>query len=213
MKIKNGYIIFLFIANIGCNQPITSLKDFDTNFKDHVFEHIVNLSSFGIRQAEKESEQKTINYIKNQFEKYGLDVDVEPFDFDLFTLIKANVLLSCDEIPYESIFFNPYSGEREYDGQAFFFNPDASYQELKAKDLSQFIVFTKSPANYYRLGLNKTKAIVYLKKNDFDATLNSSADVTIQIDGLTKKQNRIMFWHPYHHSIRTLGFNFWTWCL
>ena len=49
------------------DQSGISLKDFDPEFKDHVFEHILKLSNFGVRQAEKESEKKTIHYLRSLF--------------------------------------------------------------------------------------------------------------------------------------------------
>ena len=187
MRIKYFISIIIFSANLCSAQSIPILKNFDPQYKEKVFEHIVNLSNFGIRQAEQEGEKKTIDYLKHQFEVYGLSVEVEPFTFDLFTLKKAKVILNDNEIPYKSIYFNPYLNQNEYKGRAFFFHPDSSYQKLKSKDLSKNIVLTKSPARYFRLGLRNPKAIVYLDESDFDKLMNSSADVIIKIDGVFKK--------------------------
>jgi acetylornithine deacetylase/succinyl-diaminopimelate desuccinylase-like protein len=169
-------IALLAIAYLSCCQILVSASEsvigdnFPADFKQKAFEHIEHLSEFGPRSPGAEGEQKSIQYISQQFRQMGLGVQIETFDFESFEIDKFVFTICGEDIEPEMVGFNPYNGQYSFNGEPVVVKPTASSAEFSQTNLQNQIVVTTSPVSYFSLVYQNPLLIVYMDNSDF-ATL------------------------------------------
>jgi len=161
------------ILCITCCQAAASASEraigdsFPADFKKRAFEHIVQLAKFGPRSPGAEGEERAFQYIRRQFEKTGLEVRVERFDYETFRIGQLEFTVCGGETEPETIGFNPYSGRHAFSGQPLFVGPEVTGNELNQLDLRNRIIITTSPVDYFSLMFHSPQLIVYVSNSDF----------------------------------------------
>lgn len=140
----------------------------DPDFKDRALTHVRQLAALGNRVAGSESESKAARYIREQMEKAGLRVAVEPFEFQSFVLESAVLKVGDEKAEILKLDFNSYSdGGRRTGGLAFVESTGDLGAVLKM-ELDDKIVVTAEGANLDALSLFKRpRAVVCLSRPDF----------------------------------------------
>ena len=81
--------------------------------------------------------KKAINYIENQFNKIGLNITVEPFEFESFEISKTTFKISGEDYKPTQLGFNPFSGVKSYKGTAVLLNPTSTPNEIREKKVGK----------------------------------------------------------------------------
>jgi len=142
---------------------------FPADFEDKAFEHIAQLVAFGPRSPGAEGEERAFQYIRRQFEETGLDVRVEEFEYETFRIERIELTVGGEMFEVETIGFNPYDGQHTFEGAPLLVGPDLSADDLNQMDLSNRIVVTTTPVDYFGLMFRNPQLIVYVGNSDFAA--------------------------------------------
>jgi len=146
-----------------------SARPLDPGFKERAAAHVRYLAGLGSRVAGTEGESKAAGYIKEQMEKAGLSVAVEPFQFQSFVLESALLRVEDEKAEIPRLGFNPYSGGDTRTGELAFVESTDDMPAIMKSELDDKIVVTTEAANFYRLALfKKPRAVVFLSRQEFD---------------------------------------------
>jgi hypothetical protein len=184
---KKAFLLLscLFLSLTGMNEVANKPLFRSNHFKERAFKHAVYLASMGPRRVGSEKEMLAARYIRDQFEKIGLEARSEEFDFSLFAIRKATLTIADVEFAVEHLGFDPYENHLRQTGNAFFLSPEAKAEENFVKDKT---IITCSPANFFMLMALGAKTVIYLQRGDFEKAekLGSSAFI-LAIDGEFKQ--------------------------
>jgi len=164
-----GLLVALFAISAVSHAQSDSARPLDSGFKERALAHVRYLAGLGARVAGTEGESKAAGYVKEQMEKAGLSVTVEPFQFQSFALESALLKVENEKAEILRLGFNPYSGGDTRTGELAFVESTNDMPTIMKSELDDKIVVTTEAANFYRLALvKKPRAVVFLSHQEFD---------------------------------------------
>ena len=185
------WIILGLVVVVCFSQTSTARETLPPDFKEKAFQHIQNLAGFGIRTSGTENEAKSLDYINKCFAGAGLDVSVEPFEFETFVLDKIFLQIGGQNYEPESIVFDPYGGPKEISGKPTFIDPQTPRDKLQALSFAGQIAITAAPANYFQIAFGNPKVIIFLSSKDVERFKNTqNQTVHLKIGGLSRNSHR-----------------------
>lgn len=151
----------------ACGQEVGSASLPD-DFGRKALTHVMLLVQYGPRVAGSAAEQDAAVYIRDQLGALGIDVRVEPFEFESFVIKEATLSACGDEFSPELIGVNPYRGDLDIDAETVFVGPDVGSDSLGTLDLEDRLVITTDPAPFFALMFGGPRAIVYLTADEYE---------------------------------------------
>lgn len=189
----------LVVPSAGaCGQDVGSASP-PEDFGVKALTHVMLLVQHGPRIAGSAAELSAAVYIRDQFGALGIDVRVEPFEFESFIVEEATLSACGDEFSPELIGLNPYTDDLDIDAETVFVGPDVGSDNLGTLNLEDRLVITTDPAPFFALMFGGPRAIVYLTADEYE-TLASRPCSPCQlrvIGGLTE--------HSSANVVATLG--------
>lgn len=173
-------VISCLIYVLCLSQPAGPIDKLPSDFKEKAFSHVEKLAGVGTRAAGTENEAKAIQYIKENFEKAGLDTRVESFEFETFVIDRIDLEIGQEKIKPNFIVFDPYEGQMEFVGEAIFFEPQTPRDKIQSLNLSGQIIITARPANPYQLAFKSPRAIVFINSEGLER-LKKSPGQTVDL--------------------------------
>ena len=156
-RMKFVCLAFLLIPNLAQIYPEQNptQKILPSDFVDRAMSHIVHLAVMGHRQAGSKNDKKTIQYLKEQFEDMGLEVEIQTFEFESFEY--SNLLFEVNDIQMKVIGlgFNPYENKRAYKGAAILIDSGDSEKSLAKQDIEGKTIITEDWSSHFVLLLNR----------------------------------------------------------
>jgi len=142
---------------------------FPGDFARRAAGHVASLARLGPRLAGSAGERDAAGYVRDRLAALGLDVRIEPFEFEAFVVERAELTLCGARVGPRVVGFNPYQGDLSYDSEPMFVRPDISGDELGRLDLRGRLVVTADPAPYFVLMFARPRAIAYLDAEEYAA--------------------------------------------
>ena len=159
----------LLASGAASQTPPQSARPLAPDFKERALAHVRQLAGIGSRVAGSAGESKAASYIKDQMQKAGLTVAVEPFQFQSFELESAVLKVDDGQAEILKLGFDPYPGGESRTGELAFIESTDDMQAILKLELDGRIVVTTEAANFYRLTLfKKPAAVASLSRPDFD---------------------------------------------
>jgi hypothetical protein len=175
-------LILIVINALGQEKII---NDFPPDFNSAAFSHIKNLTSFGLRTAQSESEKLTSDYIRNFMNQNYIDFQIDSFDYKMYKLDSLSILIKGNEIKPKTFLINPYQ-DQSIGLNGFIFHGDSTYNWYWRQDLKDKIVICSPSENPYRLAIHRDnpKSIIQLEQVDFENNKeNHGSKVEIKLYG------------------------------
>lgn len=136
-------------------------------FPDRSMAHVRQLAGRGDRVAGSAGEARAFDYVKQQMEKAGLKVAMEPFRFRIFVLESATLAIGDRKADITRLCFDPYSQSGGLRGELAFIDPAAA--DAYTAPVDGKVVVTTDALNFYRLSIfRKPGAVVYLSSADYE---------------------------------------------
>ncbi|MGD8538318.1 MAG: M20/M25/M40 family metallo-hydrolase [Candidatus Aminicenantes bacterium] len=151
------------------------------DFGTRVFNHIVHLAGLGHRQVGTENDRLAIRYIKRQLENIGLDVEIQPFEFESFEYTNIDLEIGEESYDVVGLGFNPYKNKREYEGIALLVDLNDSQIPYALDELKGKTVITNNWSGHFRLLRFKPELIIYVDSEDFDV-LKSQGELCFRLN-------------------------------
>jgi len=158
--------------------------DFPSDFGQRAMDHVIALVQLGPRAAGSSKERDAAVYVRERLEKLGLAVNVEPFEFETFTIKEAKLSVCEAEARPKMLGFNPYRGEFSFEGQPVFIPPDVSGGDLSKFTVADGFVINADPAPFFPLMFGKPRVIIYLEPEIYESLAAAPCSVArLRIDG------------------------------
>ncbi len=171
-------ILFSILAYPEEQAGNDSLPD---DFGTRVFNHVVHLAGLGHRQVGTENDRLAIRYIKEQLENMGLDVEIQPFEFESFEYTKVDLEIGEKSYDVVGLGFNPYKNKREYRGIALLIDLNTPQIPYTAEQLEGKAVITNNWRGHFRLLRFKPEIVIYVDSEDFDV-LKSQGELCFRLN-------------------------------
>lgn len=148
-------------------------RSLDPGFQERAITHVRQLAALGERVAGGKGESKAAVYVKEQMEKIGLRVAVEPFEFQSFVFESAVLTAGTYRAEILRLAVNPYAGGNRRAGElALVENFDRMGPVLK-RELDDKIVVTTEHEHFsgrarFLSMFKKPRAIVSLSRPQFE---------------------------------------------
>lgn len=160
--------VALLAATALSQAPPQASRTLDPGFQERAITHVRQLAALGERVAGGKGESKAAVYVKEQMEKAGLGVVVEPFEFQSFVLESAVLTAGTDHAEILRLGFNPYAGGDRRIGELAFVESTGNMGAVLKLELDDKIVVTTESGNFYVLSMFKRpRAIVSLSRPEF----------------------------------------------
>jgi hypothetical protein len=159
-------LILILIIAVPAQQPSKTILPND--FSTKAFDHIVHLSQLGHRQVGTENDRLAIRYIRDQFEHIGLDVEVQPFEFESFEYTNVDLWIGDQKIEVTGLGFNPYENRRNYEGEALLIDLNGSAIPYGPEEIEGQTVITNVWKGHFRLLQFKPELIIYVDSAAFE---------------------------------------------
>jgi hypothetical protein len=159
-------LLLFFVLAFPENPP--GYKLLPENFVKKAFDHIVNLAELGHRQVGTENDRHAIQYISEQFEDMGLDVEIQPFEFESFEYTDVTLEMGKKRFDVEGLGFDPYKNKRSYEGKALLIDLNDSKIPFTQDEIEGRTVITDNWKGHFQLLRFKPGLIIYLDPKDFD---------------------------------------------
>jgi len=156
-------------------------------FKDNAYNHVKQLSGFGIRNPETKGGIETINYLVKYFRDLNLQPVKDTFQFNCFVAKKINLILANKKIEFQTAWINPFKDSSDYIGEICLFNPDSGYKYVSKELYSNKLIITTENAEIYRLYLCKPRGIIVLNDTVYKGINKNMNKGTLTIQGRTRK--------------------------
>ena len=158
----------LLVAAAPGQAPPEAAHALDRGFRERTIAHVQQLAALGERVAGGKGESNAAVYVKEQMEKAGLGVVVEPFEFQSFALESAVFTAEGDQAEILRLGFNPYVGSDRVAGDLAFVESTDNMRDVLKLELDDKIVVTTERGNFYALSMfKKPRAIVSLSRPVF----------------------------------------------
>lgn len=155
---KNFILISLIcLFTFNCYSQNNNTPDLPSNFSDSCYQHIKELASYGVRNADLKSGSKTISYLTSKFSEYGINASVDTFTYKSFKYDSSAVFHGNQRIRFSTLFINPYLKEVDIESELYILN--TPLKDLK-EDLSYKIVVASKSYNFFDLFKINAKAII-----------------------------------------------------
>lgn len=169
-RVKNLCFLFVLFSNLVIlfpeqRLPIKSLPD---DFSSKVFSHIIQLAGMGHRQVGSENDKLAAQYIKEQFEKRNIDVEIQPFEFESFDYADVRFKVEDKNIPVKGLGFNPYNNKRIFEGMAIPIDLNDSGIHFTEEEIEGKTIVADNWNDHFRLLRYKPELIIYIDSSEFE---------------------------------------------
>jgi hypothetical protein len=174
MANKHFYFSILFSFSFclfGTAQKINNNETLPDDFSEKSFEHVLNISNFGIHSAGTVKEKQVANYVFEELTQLGIKIIKESFDFESFDIIETNLLLNDKDIKPLQICFNPYVKNFVFEGDFLLLDSN----NTTSSNIKNKIVIASSPlknSEYFQLFFGSPKLIIVIPTRDFQKITN-----------------------------------------
>jgi len=166
-------------------QTNTDKTEFFVDFEKESFEHIMNISGFGVHTAGSPQEKQVADYTFNELSNMDVETSVESFEFESFDITKTNLRINNQQIEALQVCFNPYLEKFQFQDNFILLNPD----NTTTSNIEDKIVVASFPldnSKYFRLFFGRPKLILVIPSQDFH-NISQSREVVCNIKGEIKK--------------------------
>ena len=155
---KNYILIGLIsLFAIHCYSQNNNSHDLPSHFGDTCYEHIKELASYGIRNADLKIGLKTVSYLTSKFRENGLHTSIDTFVYKSFKYDSAVLSYDNQRVRFSTLFINPYLKEADSAFELYILN--APLKDLK-DTLKDKIVLAPASYSFFDLFKIHAKAIV-----------------------------------------------------
>jgi putative aminopeptidase FrvX len=157
---------------------------FPADFAERAYGHVAYLAAGGARPVSSDGERRAFAYVRDQFQKMGLNIAVEEFDFESYEIDKMQLRLGGTNYLPSSVAFNPYAGVFNFEGQAILLDPQDLSSGRALPNIENNCVISIQRADFFRLMSMKPQLIVYVTPSEFNG-LKAAGDhhFELKIDG------------------------------
>jgi hypothetical protein len=169
------------------NVPIYSqdFKELPSEFSDNALTHIKRLCEFGIRENNNPSATKTMEYLKEQFEKNGLSVAIDTFHYGGEVLTSNEIFIEKKAVIVQSLYLNQIIKQKMLIKEPCTFVEDANYNGENLKDK---IIVTQKSTNSIVLKKYFPKAILVISTEDYNKLKElDNKSITLSFDAIASK--------------------------
>lgn len=184
-----------FCASLLAATTAAQAPTLDPGFKERAIAHVRQLAALPDRVAGGEGEAKAAAYIEEQMAKAGLEVVVEPFEFQSFALDSAVLTAGADKADILRLGFNPYADDGRHTGELAFVESTDNMSDVLKMELDDKIVVTTARGNFSTLSIKKPRAIVSLSLPDFQrlqAAHAASGEIALRGKVVTRRSANIV---------------------
>uniref|UniRef100_UPI0032175115 M28 family metallopeptidase n=1 Tax=uncultured Draconibacterium sp. TaxID=1573823 RepID=UPI0032175115 len=152
----------LILILICLHKPVLAQQiQIPTDFSKQSFNHIVNISNFGIHSAGTVEEKKVSEYIFTELSNLGVETHVEEFNFKSFEISEIDLEINQRKTTVHQICFNPYYGKFHFHDDFILLNSD----NTTSKNITDKIVVAAHPLDntkYFQLFFQSPKLVLVL---------------------------------------------------
>ena len=169
-RLLSSYLIIVLLAvtSISIAQVNNVKKQFPQDFKHKVYKHIINITDIGVHSAGTEKEKQAAKYILDEFDKIGLETNIENFEFESYDITKTKLRINNMKTKVLQVCFNPYTSTVFwFDEEFILLDADNS----TTTDIANKIVVASFPLgnmSFFSLFFNKPKLIIVISPVDFE---------------------------------------------
>ena len=179
-------LLLILIIVLPAEQPSKEILPDD--FSARAFDHIVHLSQLGHRQVGTENDRLAIRYIIEQIEQMGLDVEVQPFEFESFEYTNVDLKVGDRRFDVVGLGFNPYKDKRIYEGEALLIDLNGSAIPYSPEEIEGQTVITNIWRGHFRLLRFKPELIIYVDSDVFEEMKShGELHLKLEVEGRYKK--------------------------
>ena len=180
----------LIIVNITQAQEKNIEDQFPKDFKNKVFEHIINITNIGVHTTGTIEEKLAADYVLGEFDKINLETSVETFEFESFDITETKLKINQRKTEVLQACFNPYTTTKfDFDENFILLNPDNTTTD----DISNKIVVASFPlenSNFFRLFFAGPKLILVISSRDYKKVAKEqNRNIHCKIVGKIKKHH------------------------
>jgi hypothetical protein len=139
-------------------------NQFDNSYVTNVLAHIKNISEFGKRQIGSTGSEKTAAYIKDKFEKIGLETKEETFESFIYSLKEINLIVAGEKYKVDFIGIDPYKGIFNYSGNIILFDGETN---ANMDQIAGRVVAAKKSENYFKMMMMNPAVVVFIDDESF----------------------------------------------
>ena len=179
----------MFIAtNLSYAQLGNTDKQFPFDFKDKVFEHIINIANIGVHATGTIEEKQAADYVLGEFDKIDLEASIETFEFESFDITETKLKINQKNTEALQVCLNPYSITKfEFDENFVLLDSDNTTTD----DISNKIVIATFPLennSFFRLFFEGPKLILVISTKDYQKVAKEqNRSLQCEIIGKNKK--------------------------
>lgn len=154
--------------------------DLPEDFQEKAYEHVQNITSFGVREAGSDAEASTIDYILKYLGQSGIEAKKEEFRFQYYNLKKVSI--NGTEVNCDRIYLDPYNS-KELSGEGkIFYQSDDQHGEIAIQKSSV-------PPDVLMDAINdeSIEAVLITSVNDFNQ-IHNEKELQVDIDGNTEER-------------------------
>ena len=188
-RLLSSYLIIVLMAvtSISIAQVNNVKKQFPQDFKHKVYEHIINITNIGVHSAGTEEEKQAAKYILDEFDKIGLETNIENFEFESYDITKTKLRINNKKTKVLQVCFNPYTSTVFwFDEEFILLDADNS----TTTDIANKIVVASFPLenmSFFSLFFNRPKLIIVISPVDFEELAKvESRNLQCKITGKNK---------------------------
>jgi len=186
----------VMVTSIAFAQKNKDDLQFPKDFKNKVFEHIINITNIGVHTTGTIEEKQAADYVLGEFDKINLETSVETFEFESFDITETKLKINQKNTEVLQVCLNPYTITKfEFDENFVLLDPDNTTTD----DISNKIVLATFPlenSSFFRLFFAGPKLILVISSNDYKkVTKEQNRNIQCEIVGKIKK----------HHSQNVVG--------
>lgn len=180
--------ILLITSNFSYAQVDNTYYQLPSDFKNKVYEHIINITNIGVHTTGTIEEKLAADYVLGEFDKINLETSVETFEFESFDITETKLKINKKNTEVLQVCFNPYTITKfEFDENFVLLDPDNTTTD----DISNKIVLATFPlknSNFFRLFFAGPKLILVISSNDYKkVTKERNRNLQCEIVGKIKK--------------------------
>jgi hypothetical protein len=160
MKKTNLFILAIFISFCSIAQDVPGIPE---DFGESAYTHIKKLCDPGVRRHDNPSGLSAVMYIKEQFEKYGLQCKIDTCYFGSVNVKDRKILINGDSIIVQTVLLNQaLKPDMIIEGEGIILEGNNS----NGHDLVDKIIYTTKSNNTLLLKKYDPKAIVVLRNEE-----------------------------------------------
>jgi len=160
------------------------------DFSEMAFIHINYLSEMDHRQVGSENDRKTVQYIKDQFEKMHIDVEIQPFEFEAYEYVDLIFEVAGKQYDIAGLGIKPHNKKQKYEGELIPVDLNSAGAQYTQEEIEGKTIITDNLPLHFRLVRFKPELIIYVDSSVFQE-LNSQKGLNFNLHfkGGYKKYN------------------------